>query len=105
MRAFYLGSETMRYLLVHPEYGIYLGNCLGLGFWSKVDPVGQPAAVTFQTEADAEAHMDDWGTPRPEGYYLHPIDTEQDYAIVTQCILAGLDGWIDEQTSHVGPMQ
>jgi hypothetical protein len=95
----------MRYVIVTPEWGIYLGCCLGLGFWSKLDPVGQPAAVTFPTQQAAEAHMDAWECARPPGYRLHPIPGDSEYATIAECVQVGLEGWIDEATPTEGPMQ
>ena len=39
-------SHQPRFVLYHPEDGVYLGGFMGLGFWSNLDPVGQPEAVT-----------------------------------------------------------
>lgn len=50
----------MPHVITHPENGIYLGNCMGLGFWSKLDSAGQTCAVTFPTAQDAIAHIRSW---------------------------------------------
>lgn len=39
-----------RYLIVHPLDGVYLGDCLGLEFWSNLDSAGQDCAVTLGYE-------------------------------------------------------
>ncbi len=44
-----------RFVLYLPEWGVYLDNAMGLGFWSKEDPVGQTHACTFASEV-AIAH-------------------------------------------------
>lgn len=44
----------MNYVVTHPEWGVFVGLGGGLAFWSKIDPVGQPAVVCFATEADAQ---------------------------------------------------
>jgi len=50
----------MEIVITHPEMGIYLGNCLGLGFWTLIDPVGQPAATTFPDADAARTHISSW---------------------------------------------
>ena len=37
-------------VIFHEEMGVYLGNALGLGFWSMLDPAGQTSAVCFPDE-------------------------------------------------------
>lgn len=49
-----------RYVLYHDEMGIYLGSCMGLGFWTKLDPVGQNEAVTFESSEQALKHASTW---------------------------------------------
>lgn len=89
----------MAYVITHPEIGIYLGSCLGMGFWSKLDPVGQPCAITFQTEKQAEDHMSMWDDGKPEGIRLHLVIPDSgEYASIAACVAAGLEGWIDEVT-------
>ena len=90
----------MAVVIVHPEWGIYLGTCLGLGFWSKMDPAGQDAAVTFPSEEDANRHMDSWDEPLVERPRLefHVVEPDKlqysgKYASVAACRRAGLDGW------------
>lgn len=83
-----------RFVLVSPEMGIYLGNCLGLGFWSKLDPVGQPSAVTFESDADAIGHAQSWDGGVPEGLTSREVEADDGiYASVAACVAAGLEGW------------
>jgi len=44
-------------VIVHEEMGVYLGSCLGLGFWTKLDPVDQTAAVVFPSPEAAIEHI------------------------------------------------
>jgi len=82
-----------RYALVHPEMGIYLGSAMGLGFWSKLDPVGQPAAVTFDSEQQAHDVVKTWDAP-VTGYTLHAVEIAYGvYATVDECVRAGLPKW------------
>lgn len=88
-------SET-RFVLVHPEMGIYLGNCLGLGFWSKLDPVGQPSACTFADENEMRTHVATWESP-VEGWSARAVaGTKSDEATIAECVAAGLEPWSDE---------
>lgn len=89
----------MSYVITHPENGIYLGCCLGMGFWSKIDPVGQPSAVTFPSVNEAEEHMASWDNGKPDGVTLHSVAPDNgNYASIAACVAAGLEGWIDEIT-------
>ena len=91
------------FVLVHPENGIYLGNCMGLGFWSKLDPAGQECAVAFETPEKAREHAASWDSSRVDHQaYLESlkcVEVEIDspdgepYASVDACIKAGLDAW------------
>ena len=49
-----------KYILVHKEDGVYIGNALGLGFWSRLDNAGQDSAVTFDTAEEAMEHVISW---------------------------------------------
>lgn len=80
--------------------GIYLGNCMGLGFWSKLDPVGQDAAVTFPDTDAAEQHMAEWDSGRPDGVTFVAVAADAEgFASMTACVLAGMPAWMDEQTA------
>ena len=93
----------MRYVIYRADRGVYLGNCMGMGFWSKWDAVGQDAAVAFPSEAAARAHVATWDEPlssfevrsvptfsRFEGSGM-PVNA--DYASIEECVAAGLPAW------------
>lgn len=87
----------MSYVIHDPEWGIFLGHCMGLSFWSQLDPVGQEHAVTFPSVEEAETFMASWIDGRPEHATLVPVTTAEDgYASMQECVDAGLDGWLDE---------
>lgn len=93
------------YVIVEPEMGIYLGGCMGLGFWTKLDPAGQPSAVTFTSQKEAEDHMATWDSGRPEKATLHPVQPDDgEYASVQACVNAGLEGWIDNYMEMASPL-
>lgn len=92
----------MRYLIVDTVMGIYLGSCMGFGFWSKLDPAGQDAAVSFESIADAEAFMATWESGRRGGVRFAPVEPDDGiYATVAACVRAGLEGWLDEVSPAV----
>lgn len=94
--------KLLRYVLCSPEAGVYLGSAMGLGFWSKWDPVGQPAAVTYPSPDAAFAEVLSWDrqpTTQIEARAVTvevdgpPMDGEPVYATVGDCMAAGLPGW------------
>jgi len=90
----------MAVVIYHDIDGIFLGSAMGLGFWSKIDPVGQDAAVTFPNEADAKAYMEQWTEGQPEGVKLVDVVVDdRGYASMAACVLAGLPAWMDECTT------
>jgi len=88
-------------VIVHPEMGVYLGSCLGLGFWSKLDPVGQAAAATFDSVEDAETFMGAWESGRPAGVtFTEVVPDLGTHASPEACVAAGLDRW-DPDASRI----
>lgn len=87
-------QRSTRYLLHHPEMGVYLGAALGLGFWSKLDSVGQDSAVVFDTVEQAEAHSRSW-TSTPKGIEVLPVHVcrGSTYASIEECVAAGSERW------------
>ncbi len=79
-------------------YGIYLGSALGLGFWSKLDPVGQDSAVTFESIRGAKRAISHW-EDKPTGIQYKQVCadiTKKDsscYASIEACVRSGLPGW------------
>lgn len=97
--------SVTRFVVVHPEMGVYLGSAFGLGFWSKLDPCGQPGAVTFPDRERAEEVMATWTNGRPSDARTHPVvpddvDESRMYATVKACVAAGLEAW-DPDSSAV----
>lgn len=89
----------MAVVIYTEERGIYLGNCIGLGFWTKLDPIGQVDAITFPDVPTAEKHMSEWEEGRPEGVTFVEVAAAPDgYAPMAACVRAGLPGWLVEET-------
>lgn len=83
----------MRYVIYHQELGVYLGNCMGMGFWSNLDAVGQDCAVTFASEAEISQHISSWNEPL-ENCEAIPVEADDGiYATIDSCVSAGLPSW------------
>jgi hypothetical protein len=82
----------MRFVIFTKQAGIYLGNAMGLGFWSLWDPVGQDHAVTFDDVDEAKAHIASWDQV-PPGIEYRPVECAGRYATLAECVASGLPGW------------
>lgn len=91
------------FVIVHPVEGIYLGCCLGLGFWTNLDPAGQPAATTFTSVEEAQQHINSWKSnpdyPKamiPDLKIMPVRVNESGFATIEECVAAGLPAWNPE---------
>lgn len=85
---------AQRVIMSHKQMGVYLGCCLGLGFWSKLDPAGQDAAWTFESIEQAKAGVATWDNPIPEDELMFThVEVDGEFATMAQCVEAGLDEW------------
>lgn len=85
-----------RYLCVSDEAGVYLGSCMGMGFWSKLDPVGQCAAITFPNQEEFDEYRRSVDDPRPfDSCRLVPVELPfgETAASVMECVRAGVPVW------------
>jgi hypothetical protein len=82
-----------RFVLVHKEAGVYLGSCMGLGFWSQWDAVGQDHAVAFASQKEAEDYAASWDKPMAGLSTIAVETTDAHYASVNECVAAGLPAW------------
>lgn len=86
----------MKFVIVHPEMGVYLGNCMGLGFFSMLDCAGQDHAVTFPTVAAARLHVIPWESNNdPDAYRYVPVDTAGEWASIEDIEAAGLCEFVE----------
>lgn len=99
-------EATEAYVLVSPELGVYLGNALGLGFWSKLDAAGQLDAVAFANPEIAMEFAATWDTQVPNltcvkvdafKEILANSDIVRHFASMKACVKAGLDPWDVEE--------
>ncbi len=84
--------------------GVYIGSCLGLGFWSKVDHVGQPCAVTFGSVEEIWKMIGEWDGLRslPSDMTFPEVeDADGDgYATESECVAAGVEPWTTHTDGH-----
>jgi len=90
----------MAVVIYSEKDGIYLGSCMGFGFWSNLDAVGQTSAATFKSEEEAEAYMNTWDGGRPADVRMVNVEADDGgtHASMASCIRSGLPGWLDEDT-------
>lgn len=82
-----------RFVLYNEEVGIYLGNCMGLGFWSKLDSAGQERACVFETPEQAEAHLASHDDPVKNCVTREVECDDSNYATISELEAAGLPTW------------
>lgn len=81
-----------RIVIVHDEMGIYVGNCLGLGFFTLLDCGGQPMVCTFPDEEEARKHIASWDTNNdPNAYRYVSISTDDDWVGYDTLAAVGLE--------------
>ncbi len=83
-------------IIVHKEYGVYLGAALGFGFWSKLDPVGQPAAIAFAGEHLARKVAETELKLQLKSFTILPVEIpkkEVSYASMEICVGVGVEKW------------
>ncbi len=88
-------SVYKRILIYSEELGIYLGSCLGMGFWSKLEPMKQTGAVTFADGDEAQVFIDTW-EQTPSDLRFVPVEVKDGlhfFAEMSDCVAAGLPGW------------
>jgi hypothetical protein len=77
------------------ELGVFVGEAFGLGFWSKLDPVGQDSAPVFDDEDQAQ----DWvnfGKGWPKDLRFVEVNPDLGFpkgASVAACVAAELPAW------------
>ncbi|SER39957.1 MULTISPECIES: hypothetical protein [Pseudomonas] len=97
-----LSDHSEGYVIAHSKDGVFLGHMLGLGFWSKLDPVGQEAAPCWPSMEEARDFVETWDLPAEEKEdflsQLRFVAVTADVfnhtaASISACRKAGLDAW------------
>lgn len=94
----------MKYVITHPELGIYVGHAMGLGFWSMLDAAGQDTAVVFDSIDEAMLHVGSWeneGDPDAYSYEAVEVDHDATHATVQELREAGLGPLLGELAINV----
>lgn len=99
----------MAVLIIHSQYGIYLGSAGRLRFWSNTCSGQVGLAITFADEDKAKRHILQWQGHHHAVTFL-PITpdyvTEDGaYATLLACLAAGAPGWLNYSTHAAGPEQ
>lgn len=79
--------------------GVFLGEVMGLAFWSKLDSLGLAAAPVF-TDEDALKMVSllNHGEPTLELQVVPVIPDCEGGASIYACASAGLPAWLDANT-------
>jgi len=83
-------------IILSKSLGVYLGSCMGFGFWSKPDPVGQTESVAFEDQTAAEEFMLTWdGLADLPSDMSYPEVKSHDgqYVTMEECVNAGAEPW------------
>ena len=96
-----------RWILVHKEMGIFLGSCMGMGFWSKLDAAGQEEAVTFDSFMAAAKAISEWGGEQEDPVEVQTVFLEEPslqsdgavFMTIADAVRNGLPEWLP--TDHL----
>jgi hypothetical protein len=77
-------------VITHLSDGIYVGQALGLAFWTLIDAAGQAEVVTFTDEAEAREHVASWDKRNNPATYGYVAVSAGRYAGVEALAAAGL---------------
>jgi hypothetical protein len=85
----------MKVIIVHAEWGVFLGICLGLAFWSKLEDGGQTSAPVFNDEADATMFLEGFPPSVSREHFTFPkVPTVTGHASMADCLKAGVTPWV-----------
>lgn len=84
-------------VIVHPEWGIFVGISMGLAFWSAMDCVGQDCVPVMPDETEARAFIDTWTQQPTDAFLYHPVQAAKQWTTIEELDAAGLSEWIDAE--------
>lgn len=97
-----MSNKIQRFVLFNEQDGVYLGNCMGLGFWSLLDPVGQISSCTFESKEEAQDHIDSWDIKPEKCIQIMPVMIESNpdmAASIKEIAESGMPAWSPEETN------
>lgn len=95
----------MTVVIIHPEWGLFVGVSMGLAFWSALDCVGQDTAPVMPTEDDARQFTSTWClSTDPQTFTYHPVQAAKHWATIEELDAAGLSEWtVPLKAARMGP--
>ncbi|CAG9184488.1 hypothetical protein [Cupriavidus pampae] len=96
------GLRRTDVVIYSPTDGVFLGECLGVAFWSNLETADQPSAAAFPSVTHALQFMSTWQTPPPSDiqYVWVEPDVGGTHASIAACVRAGLPAWDISQIAH-----
>jgi len=84
-----------RFVIVHDEWGVFVGSHAGSAVWTNINPAGQAQAVTFDSPHACSVYLRTWEPSPPMGLRAVPVQVGDGdpHATVEQCVEAGLVAW------------
>lgn len=83
-----------RVVITHKEMGIFLGEAMGMAFWSMLDAAGQYLAPTFEDDEDARDLVRSWVPLQdPDHYTYVELHSVNEWATIAELDKAGLSGF------------
>lgn len=91
-------KKFTRWVIYNEEWGVYLGSCIGLGFWSKMNPVGQTHCACFTDPDSAASLISEWHCQSTD-YRIIQVQVKDPNkgASVAECVEAGLPAWSPDE--------
>lgn len=87
------GARRKDVALYAPDEGVFMGEQLGLGFWSNLENLDMDTIVTFPSEQAARTYVSTWPA-QPKDLRFVFVEADADGTSSMQaCIRAGLPGW------------
>lgn len=85
--------NKVEFVIACKEYGVFLGQLLGLAFWSHLSCEGIDSACTFQSEEQAKQFIASWVDAHPEPRVVPVLVSKSGKATIEECVAAGLPSW------------
>lgn len=88
----------MAYVIMHQQYGLYLGSNKDIAYWSFMSRGDlPPAAQTFASMEEAISHITSWRTGNiPSAYSFIKIeDHGSGYVFEHEAVAQGFAGWLN----------
>lgn len=89
-----MGERMTRYVLYNDAAGIFLGDFLGFGYWSKWNTGGKTHAIVFPDEETAFVKFQKLDPQcAPTRCCTLLVECADTHATIEECVAAGLPAW------------